>query len=61
MDPELRQEAWNRIVHMAQGGPTYSGQNLTEKQIYFVDAKAALEGRLCGSQGEVGRVRDAGV
>jgi Dynamin family len=46
VDEELKQEAWNRIVHMAQGGPSYTRQNLADKHIYFVDAKAALEGQI---------------
>jgi hypothetical protein len=46
VDAELKEEAWNRIVAMALGGPWYAAQDPGEKRIYFIDAKAALEGRL---------------
>lgn len=53
VDDDMKQEAWNRIVHMVQVGPKWTGQDLSSKHIYFVDAKAALEGRLSGDQGKL--------
>ena len=45
-DEDLKTEAWYRIVELCQGGPRYNGQDLAQRRIFFVDAKAALEGRL---------------
>lgn len=53
VDDDMKQEAWNRIVHMVQGGPKWTGQDLAGKHIYFVDAKAALEGRLAGDHAKL--------
>jgi len=50
VDDDLKQEAWNRIVHMVQGGPKWTGQDPATRRIYFVDAKVALEARLSGDQ-----------
>ena len=48
VDEPLKQEAWNRVVHLVQGGPAYAGQDLASKKIFFVDAKSAAEARLAG-------------
>jgi hypothetical protein len=53
VDSELKEEAWNRIVAMASGGPWYTGQDPGERRICFIDAKAALEGRLRGDDRQV--------
>lgn len=52
-DDDMKQEAWNRIVHMVQGGPKWTGQDPATKHIYFVDAKAALEARLSGDHAKL--------
>jgi hypothetical protein len=49
VDSELKEEAWNRVVAMALGGPWYEGQDLSQERIYFVDAREALKGRLKGN------------
>lgn len=46
VDEDLRAEAWYRIAELCRGAPRYSGQDLLDQNIFFVDAKAALNGRL---------------
>ena len=46
VDEDLKQEAWYRIVELCLKGPRYAGQDLHQQRIWFVDARAALEGRL---------------
>lgn len=46
VDDDLQAEAWYRIADMCLGKGRYAGQNLADHNIFFVDAKAGLEGRL---------------
>lgn len=53
VDDDMKQEAWNRIAHMVQGGPKWTGQDPAGRHIYFVDAKAALDARLGNDQAKL--------
>ncbi len=53
VDDDMKQEAWNRIAHMVQGGPKWTGQDPATRHIYFVDAKAALDARLSGDHAKL--------
>lgn len=48
VDDRLRGFVWNRYVRDIQGGDTYAGQDLAERDIYFIDAKRASAGRYTG-------------
>ncbi len=40
-DERFKGFVWNKLVHEMQGGPKYSNQSFTEKDIYFIDAAKA--------------------
>lgn len=44
VDERFKAFVWNRLIHEMLGGEKYSGQDFTERDIYFVDCLAALEG-----------------
>jgi len=46
LDRELQATTWDRVVTMMQGGPAYEGQNLSEANIFFVDAEKARRGKM---------------
>lgn len=53
VDDDLKAESWYRIADLCHGAPRYAGQNPADQRIYFVDAKAALEGRLSGDRSTI--------
>lgn len=54
VDEDIKQETWLRIADLCLEKGRYSGQNLADHNIYFVDAKAALEARLEGDKVKLG-------
>lgn len=50
VDEDLKSEAWYRIAELCLGKGRYAGQNLADHNIFFVDAKAALDARISGNQ-----------
>ncbi|MFE5677657.1 dynamin family protein [Streptomyces erythrochromogenes] len=44
VDERLRGYVWNKYIRDYQGGPAYTGQDLTSRDIYFVDAAQARSG-----------------
>lgn len=50
VDERLKGFTWNRLVKEMQGEAPYAGQDLASKDIFFIDAKMAMEGKLSGDQ-----------
>ncbi|MFB6894178.1 dynamin family protein, partial [Kitasatospora sp. NPDC056327] len=44
VDEKMRGYVWNKYVREYQGGPAWAGQDLTARDIYFVDAEKARRG-----------------
>jgi GTPase SAR1 family protein len=44
-DDRLRRNVWSRYVHEYQDGPQWNGQDPHVRDIFFVDAQKALDGR----------------
>lgn len=49
VDNDLKRETWYRIAELCLRAPRYAGQELSDRNIFFVDAKAALEARVQGN------------
>lgn len=50
VDDRFKAFVWNRLIHEMLGGEKYNGQDFAERDIYFVDCLAALEGVRTGNQ-----------
>lgn len=46
IDERFKQFAWDKVVRELKNGPSYAPDRFEEQRVYFVDALAALEGRL---------------
>jgi hypothetical protein len=46
VDERLKVLTWDKVVRGLKKGPTYSGGSFADQRVYFVDALAALDGRL---------------
>ncbi len=53
LDDRLRGYVWNRYVRDHLGGPAWSGQDLSSRDIYFVNAEFARDGRYDGDPAQV--------
>jgi hypothetical protein len=57
--PELERYVWNRLVHKALRGPEYTdGVRLADRNVYLVDARKALNGRV---RGDAAMVAGSGI
>jgi hypothetical protein len=50
-DDRIKGYVWNKYVHDHQGGPAWAGQDMASRDIYFVDAERARQGRYNGDEG----------
>ncbi|NJL32784.1 MAG: hypothetical protein HC893_01655 [Chloroflexaceae bacterium] len=44
VDDRLKRHVWDKLIVSMEGGEKYQGQDLTERDIYFVDCLKAFEG-----------------
>jgi len=47
-DERVRGVVWNKLIHEAQDGPLYSGQDFTAQDIFFVDSLKAFHAKISG-------------
>lgn len=53
VDDQFKGFTWDRLVTTLKKGPRYQNQDFEAENIYFVDAKAALEGKLSGNTARI--------
>jgi len=58
VDERFKRVCWNRLVKEWQDGPPYEGQDLASRDMYFVDARLALEGKM---NGDAKKLEDSGM